>query len=197
LAFGLLTIVALVAQYIHRAHPTAFYTVNFFSYFTIESNLFATALLLYGAARGLLGGRRADSPGHDLLRGAAVLYMTITGLVYVLVLSGSKPAVPWANAVVHYAMPIVIVLDWLFDPPRSRLVRAALGRWLIFPLVFFAYTLIRGALVNWYPYPFLDAATKGYARVLANGVGVLLVMIAVGSGALWAGNGLRERRTHG
>lgn len=204
LAFALLTIVAIVAQYSHRANPSAFYTTNFFSYFTNESNLFATALLLYGAYRGLRPGgwssteayrTKADgAQAYDLLRGAAVIYMVITGAVFVLLLSGSKPSVPWANAVVHYVMPIVIVLDWLIDPPRARIVWRRTWRWLIFPVVYFSYTLIRGAIVGWYPYPFLDVTSKGYARVLADGVGILIAMIAVGAATRRAGNRLRARR---
>ena len=90
LAFGLLTIVAIVAQYAHRENPSAFYTTNFFSFFTNESNLFAAGLLLYGAYRGLRWGEQASSSAYDLLRGAAVIYMTITGVVFVLLLSSSS-----------------------------------------------------------------------------------------------------------
>jgi hypothetical protein len=198
LVFAVLAIVAIVAQYAHRANPSAFYTANFFSYFTNESNLFATALLLYGAYGGLRPGgwssteayrSKADgAQAYDLLRGAAVIYMTITGAVFVLLLSGSAPSVPWANAIVHYLMPIVIVLDWLIDPPRARITWGRAWRWLIFPVVYFSYTLIRGAIVGWYPYPFLDVTSKGYGRVLADGVGILIAMIAVGAATRRAGN---------
>jgi len=194
LAFGVLTIVAMAVQYAHRADPSAFYTTNFFSFFTNESNLFAAGLLLYGAYRGLRPGGQASSPAYDLLRGAAVIYMTITGAVFVLLLSGSNESVPWANAVVHYVMPVVIVLDWLIDPPRSRITRGRASSWLIFPLVYFSYTLIRGAIVGWYPYPFLNVTTKGYGQVLADGVGILIGMIAVGSATLMVGNA-RWRRS--
>jgi hypothetical protein len=198
LAFAVLAIVAIVAQYAHRANPSAFYTTNFFSYFTNESNLLATALLLSGAYRGLRPGgwsgteayrSKADGArAYDLLRGAAVIYMTITGAVFVLLLSGSAPSVPWANAIVHYVMPIVIVLDWLIDPPRARITWSRAWRWLIFPVVYFSYTLIRGAITGWYPYPFFDVTSKGYGQVLADGVGILIAMIAVGSATLLAGS---------
>ena len=196
-AFAALTIVAMAAQYAHRENPSAFYTTNFFSFFTNESNLFAAALLGWGAYRGLRPGGWSGSSTYDLLRGAAVIYMTITGAVFVLLLSGSSESLPWANAVVHYVMPVVIVLDWLIDPPRARITRGKAWRWLIFPVVYFGYTLIRGAITGWYPYPFFDVAGKGYGRVLADGVGILIAMIAVGSATLRAGNGLRGRRAGG
>jgi len=128
------------------------------------------------------------------MRGAAVIYMTITGVVFVLLLSGSNESVPWANAMVHYIMPIVIVIDWLIDPPRTPITRAGAWRWLIFPLVYFGYTLIRGAIVGWDPYPFFYVTSKGYGQVLANGVGILIAITAVGAATLLAGNGLRARR---
>jgi hypothetical protein len=194
LAFGVLTIVAVAVQYAHRQNPTAFYTTNFFSFFTNESNLFAAALLSYGAYRGLRPGSQPSPPAYDLLRGAAVIYMTITGIVFVLLLSGSNESVPWANAVVHYLMPIVIVLDWLIVPPRSRITWGRALRWLIFPVIYFGYTLIRGAIVGWYPYPFLNVASKGYGQVLADGIGILIGMVAVGSATLLIGEELRTRR---
>jgi hypothetical protein len=194
LAFGVLTIVAVAVQYAHRMNPSAFYTTNFLSFFTNESNLFAAGLLLYGAYRALRPGGQVSSSAYDLLRGAAVIYMTITGVVFVLLLSPSSESVPWANAVVHYAMPVVIVLDWLIDPPRMRITRTKAWRWLIFPAVYFSYTLIRGAITGWYPYPFLNVATKGYGQVLADGVGILIGMTVVGSATLLLGNALRVRR---
>ena len=37
--------------------------------------------------------------------------------------------------------------------------------WLLVPLTFFAYSLIRGAIVDWYPYPFIDVGLHGYGKV--------------------------------
>ncbi len=193
LVFGVLTIVAVVAQYTHRANPSGFYTVNYFSFFTNESNLFAAALLLYGAYVGPRSGGASRRSLYDLLRGAAVLYMTITGAVFALLLSRSPESLPWANAVVHYVMPVVIALDWVLDPPSSQVTPSRAGRWLIFPLVYLSYTLIRGAIVGWYPYPFLNVTIHGYARVLANGVGVAIAMILVAITVLLVGNRLNSK----
>jgi hypothetical protein len=52
------------------------------------------------------------------------------------------------NTVVHQVMPVVIVLDWLFVPPvRPLPVRRVLW-WLVFPLLYLAYTMIRGPLAD-------------------------------------------------
>ena len=122
---------------------------DYFSYFTVLSNLFAAAMLLHGALRPA----RGRSGTVELLRGAAVVYILTTGIVYLLLLSGHAPAYPWVNAVLHYLMPVAVTLDWLLDPPRVRLdPRRTVVLWMAFPLLYIIYTLARGAIVNWYPY---------------------------------------------
>ena len=55
----------------------------------------------------------------------------------------------------------MILVDWLVLPPLSRIgFRRALV-WTIYPLAFCGYTLIRGPIVDWYPYSFLDPAESG------------------------------------
>src|SRR5438067_520811 len=67
--FALLAIVAVVAQ-IAALPAGVFNPVNFFSYFTIQSNVIGVAVFLIGAARS----RSASSAQWELVRGAAALY---------------------------------------------------------------------------------------------------------------------------
>jgi hypothetical protein len=61
---------------------------------------------------------------------------------------------------------------------------------LLFPVLWLAYTLVRGAIWKWYPYPFLDVSSHGYARVVVNALvvavvfGVVAALFAVGDGRL-------------
>ena len=48
-----------------------------------------------------------------------------------------------------------------------------------FPLAYFGYSLIRGAIVDWYPYPFMDVNRHGY-----DGVALIAVLLAVAMAAL-------------
>ena len=64
--FALLAIVAVVAQ-IAALPAGVFNPVNFFSYFTIQSNVIGVAVFLIGAARS----RSASSAQWELVRGAA------------------------------------------------------------------------------------------------------------------------------
>lgn len=148
--------------------------VSYFSYFTIQSNIIATLVLIIGAGRW----NRSGSATFDLVRGGAVVYMSVTGIVFTLLLSGTDvdTAIPWVNTVVHQLMPIVMVVDWLLDPPAGRLtVRQGL-LWPSYPCNWIVYILIRGAIVNLYPDPFLDPANGGYGSVAVYCVAILVLM---------------------
>lgn len=152
---------------------------NFFSFFTIQSNIFAAVILLVSVQRDRQG---RSSPTFDLLRGAATVYMTTTGVVYGVLLSGYQEELQtttnWVDTVVHKIMPLVMIADWLIAPPRSRIVFPRAFKWLIYPMLYLVYSLIRGPIVDWYPYPFLDPdEAGGYLGVALYSVG-----IAVGIG---------------
>lgn len=171
--------------------------VNFFSYFTILSNLLAIVVLLIGGALDPRSSRWA------YLRGAATLYMVITGIVYAALLSNQDvgPLAPWVNSALHQVTPAVLLADWVCFPPWPRASYRALG-WLAFPLLYFAYSLIRGAVVNWYPYPFLDPRHPGgYGRVALYAVVLALVMAVlaalVNAAGCWRATSARRRQQEG
>jgi hypothetical protein len=176
LLFALLVAAAVVVQLEHSLRTIASYSVvNFFSFFTIESNVFGLIIFLVTAKTALTG----HSNTHlDYMRGAATLYMTVTGIVYSVALAGVnvQTAIPWINAVLHYIFPIVVLLDWIIDRPAKISFKRSL-LWLVFPTLYLVYSLIRGAIVHWYPYPFLNAAIHGYLRVALNSLVVALVAV--------------------
>jgi hypothetical protein len=169
--------------------------VSYFSYFTIDSNLIAAVLLLVCAARS----RSNHTQMLDVLRGAAVVYMAVTGIVFTLLLSGTDvdTAIPWVNTVVHELMPLVILADWLLGAPVERLSLRQGLFWLSFPLAGIVYTLIRGSIGGLYPYPFLNPANGGYASVAAYCVAVLALMALVCAAVVWLGNTRHAARTVG
>jgi hypothetical protein len=101
----------------------------------------------------------------------------------------------WVDTVVHKIMPIVIAVDWLIDPPAVRIAARRSLLWVVYPMAWVAYTMIRGALVGWYPYPFLDPSPAGYGPVAIT-VGIIFVAgVALALFVAWIGNVLRARRT--
>ena len=105
----------------------------------------------------------------------------MTGIVYSTVLAAihqpDGAAETTVNTIVHYVVPVLMVAGWLLFGPRPRIDRRAIGWSLLFPVLWFAYTLVRGAIWGWYPYPFVDVTTHGYARVVVN---ALLVTVVLG-----------------
>lgn len=196
IGFSLLSLVAIAYQFIHSVDINPDFSVgNFFSFFTIESNILA-ALTLLAFGFGRVG--RPSSRTAEVIRGAAVLYMVTTGIVYGLLLSGYTSeldtATPWVNNVVHRIFPVVLLVDWLIAPPAVRIaVRDALV-WLIFPLLYLAYSLIRGPIADWYPYPFLDPDRGGgYAGVAATCVAIAVGIVTLTWLVTWIGQRLRLR----
>lgn len=191
-----LVVAAIVTQLVHTlGHKAPGGGVNFFSFFTIEANIIAVVVFVAGA----IPGREPTSRWYDLVRGAAATYMSITGVVYAVLLSG-QPAgtdstIPWVNEVLHYLVPLVVFLDWLFVPPGQAIRFRESLTWGAFPLVYAIYSLIRGAATSWYPYPFLNVGMHGLGRVLVNcigiGIGTIVFVAAIG----WLGNAMHNGRT--
>lgn len=178
--FGLLAFVAIGVQ-LATTIQNGNSVVNFFSFFTLESNILAAIVLLV-VGFGTLAGIKAQR-SFAFIRGAATLYMVITGIVFALLLAGLEQrlqlTVPWINIVLHYIMPVVLLVDWLLFPPKFRFSFAQTLGWLVFPLLYLIYTLIRGSLVAWYPYPFLDVSQVGWV-----GVSIMSIAIAIGAAVL-------------
>jgi hypothetical protein len=188
LAFAATAIVAMTYQFASLNTSPEFVRANFFSFFTIQSNILAVAALYLA----VLVPRERRTPFFDGARGAAVLYIAITGAVFALLLAGLQEelqtTIPWVDFVVHKLMPVVLVADWLADPPRHRLPWSTTLAWLAFPAAWLTYTLVRGEIVDWYPYPFVDVSELGYGSVLARSA-VLTIGFAVAAAALlWLGN---------
>ena len=176
-----LVALAIVAQAAVTIGEGVFNPSRFFAYFTIQSNLIgAVALTLL-----VLRGRRPRSRSMERLRGAAAVYLTVTFFVTILLLSGADVGLQlgWVDFVLHKVIPVVVVLDWLLDPPTARLGFRDALLWLVYPVVWTGVTLLRGAADGWYPYPFLDPANGGYDQVALTAalvtVGYLVISMAV------------------
>lgn len=177
--FALLGFSAVVTEIATLSERGKFIFENFFSFFTIQSNLFAVVTLLISALA-----LAKDKPNDriSLLRGSSTLNMILVGIIFSLLLAGldvDLTAVPWDNTVLHYIMPAFVALDWLIDLPKIHISFKRALVWMVFPFAYIAYTLIRGYFVGWYPYPFLNPVNNGYV-----GVGIVSGVMALGTIAL-------------
>ncbi len=191
LFFGLLTLAAIGTQLtIHVQH--GFSLVNFFSYFTNLSNIFAAVVLILGAF--YLTQHREPTATDDIIRGAAVVSMALVGIVFSTLLRDEDlgSLLPWVNIVLHYIMPIVVVLDWLYQPPKTKLVVTQTWFWLIFPFLYLVYSVIRGSIVGFYAYPFFNPAKVGGYGVALYCLGIMVVFFILSWLLMLLGNTLKR-----
>lgn len=207
-AFAVLAIVAIVAQFTRSFDDPFLTPASFFFLFTYQSNVAAAVVLLLGAWK--LGRNQIDSPKWDFVRGALVTYMATTGIVHATLPTSANDTgivynYPWATDVLHQLMPLVMFLDWLIVPPAHRFAIGRAALWTLYPLAFCAVSLLRGPLVDWYPYPFIDPREEaGWTGVGIYTVAILVgflvfstVVVAIGNAARrwWRGRSLTASAT--
>ena len=156
-------------------------TINFFSYFTILTNLLAAlALTLPVIAPQSAFGQFFSKP---TVRTAITAYIIIVMTIVYFVLRLLTNLTGWdlvADVILHYVIPILFVIDWLFLVPRETLKAKDTFGWLAYPIVYLVWTFIHGAYSGFYPYPFLNNGELGIAPVLLNEAGLLIVFLILG-----------------
>ncbi|MET0254786.1 MAG: Pr6Pr family membrane protein [Luteibacter sp.] len=161
--------------------PLTEVTLRFFSFFTILSNLLVALVATSAATGGSWAPLRIWRGPR--IRGLAALSITVTCAIYAVVLQSLwHPMGPQlvADRALHYVVPFLFVVWWLALLPHGALVWSDALRWLAFPLAFLVWTLVRGAFVHEYPYPFVDVDRLGYASVALNSLGVGVLFLALG-----------------
>ncbi|WP_020519053.1 Pr6Pr family membrane protein [Catelliglobosispora koreensis] len=151
--------------------------VNLFSYFTIQSNV-----LVVIAAVSLVANPSRDGKFWRILRLDALLGIIITGFIFATVLASEvhhEGISGLINDGFHYFAPWWTVGGWLLFGPRPRISWHTLGWAFVWPLAWIAYTFVRGAITDWYPYPFLNAAELGYGKALFNTAMVVVIAAAI------------------
>lgn len=176
-AFAVLAFAALVGKYIHDTDGPA----QYLSEFTTQSNAIGMVVLFAGA---FLGSRTASSIGWTRVRGAAVMYLLTTAIVYGVLLEGfDNPFTSgrdWTHTVLHQVMPVVMVLDLIARPLRHRLTWRDAVTWTAYPILYLIYSLVREAVVDWYPYDFINPGeVGGYDGVALYAAGITAGFLAV------------------
>lgn len=180
MVFAFLGFSAIVTEIATLVARGRFRPSDFFSYFTVESNTLSVLSLVLSAFALASGSRRR---WLEVARGAVTLYMTTTILIFIVLLSGypssELTAVPWDNTVLHYVMPIVIIIDWVIAGRVQPISYRAALLWLAFPLAYLLYSLIRGPIAHWYPYPFMDPSKNGILGVLITSVIIAVILAGI------------------
>jgi uncharacterized membrane protein len=179
---GLLVLVAVITQITDQVLSGVFQPTEYFSYFTVLSSLINVIVLVSG---GVIAVRwRRDTEFFTAVRMSTVAYAAVTAVVYNLLLrdlpGDGFVGLAWPGEVLHVWIPVFIVLDWLFGPGRPALGWGRIWLAIGFPLAWVAFTLVRGVVTDWYPYPFLDPdGPEGPVSVIVYIVAIAFFIIAV------------------
>ncbi|MGH6834785.1 MAG: Pr6Pr family membrane protein, partial [Methylocella sp.] len=114
---------------------------------------------------------------------ALVVYIILVGGVYAVLLRNL-----WhphglqlvADIMVHDAIPFLYPLYWLVFLRKGSLRWSDPAWWLVYPILYFLYSMLRGAAYGTYLYPFFNATQLGVARALVNGAGLLALFFWLG-----------------
>jgi len=167
---------------------------RYFSYFTILTNLMVA---IYSTVLWLAPGSRA---GQFLARAqtatAIAVYISIVGLIYNGVLRSlwqPEGLQKLLDNLLHLVIPLLFVLYWSIFVPKATLQWKNLYAWLLYPLCYILYILIRGSFSGFYPYPFISVSEIGMTQTLINSVGVAVLFVVVSLIFIGIGKGLSRK----
>jgi hypothetical protein len=159
--------VALVARFFWGLGTGTFTAGNYFGYLTIQSNMVFVVVSVLAGVRAL---RTAVDPRWLTTLRAIVLSCTVSaGIVFAVLIEqagqrGFRIDVPWSDILLHFVLPAIAILDWVVAPGRGRSLWRSLAFVLAYPVLWGIVTLVRGRIVGWYPYFFLDPAQVDFAQ---------------------------------
>ena len=136
---------------------------NYLAFFTVITNLMVDLwLILVGVSVFLKFRRLYAFLTRPQIQGALVVYIATVSIVYCTLLfwfiGPYSMALWWANLIDmwnHLVLPMTMIVLWFSISRTVRIKWRTLAYWLVFPLVYFVLSEIRGLVWDWYPYPFL------------------------------------------
>ncbi len=154
--------------------------ITYFSFFTILTNILAATALTASPVRG--GPGVAGFFSRPTVQTGIAASIAVVGIAYSLLLQhlwDPKGLQLVADVVLHHVMPVLFLVYWWVAVRKAELRVANIPLWTLYPIVYFLFAMLRGALSGAYPYPFIDARQLGYPQALANAAGILLGFVAV------------------
>ena len=140
---------------------------------------------------------RPQSTVFRTLRLNGVLCIAVTGIVYHLVLAATDELHGLGGGrefPAPHGPPCSACWGGCCSGRAGRPTRRIVAWSIVYPLLWLAFTLIRGEATGFYPYPFVDVDEHGYGRVLLNCLLVALLFLALAAGATFLDRRLAGRQ---
>jgi hypothetical protein len=170
--------------------------VRFVSYFTILTNTLVAGYFTFQVLD-------VDKDPEALFNRpgtltAITVYISIVGLVYQVALrhiwdpTGLQKIV---DELLHTIIPLLVVVYWFRHETHPGFDRGRLGNFLIYPLAYLGFVLVRGAVSGFYPYPFLEVDTLGWPQTTLHIAVLVAFFLLLFLLYTYAGTRLQKRRS--
>ena len=153
---------SIVWQISSRLLNNVFRPWEYFSYFTIQTSLIAIVTL--GVSGWFAWNSQVETRVLNIVRLCTVTFTVVVTLVYNLLLRGLAndpadgnyvwPVLP--NEILHVWAAIFMLIDWMLSSRRINLRIRTIFWVLVFPLAWLLYSIVRGLIVDWWPYWFIN-----------------------------------------
>ncbi|MDF2792567.1 Pr6Pr family membrane protein [Pseudomonas orientalis] len=154
--------------------------ISFLSFFTVLTNTLVVVVLSYALITRESAAKRFFL--KPAISSAIATSIVVVSLAYNLLLRHlwSPEGFQFiADELLHDVMPLLFLIYWWRCVPKGTLRLKHIAGWVIYPLVYFAYVLLRGHMLGQYQYPFLDVDSLGYPQVFVNAGGILLGFLLI------------------
>jgi hypothetical protein len=155
--------------------------VSYLGYFTILTNLLVCLSLTLPLAWPSTAAGRFFARS-DVTAGVATSIVFVSLAYHFLLRNTWNPQGLQliADVLLHYVMPALFLLYWWFNFPKGALRWTYPLIWGLYPTVYLGYVLIRGRIIDSYPYGFINPNAIGYQQTMINAVGLLFAFIVLG-----------------
>ena len=169
--------------------------VFLFSFFTILTNI--AAVLVHASLVSPSGYAWFPAFAGKRMRAGVAVAITLVFIVYAAVLSGlwqPQGLVLLCDVLLHYVTPLIFVLWWLIAGADGTTRWRDISWWMIYPLAYLAYALIRAPFAGEVPYPFLDVARNGDASVALASLAITALFVGLSALAVLVDHGIGRLR---
>lgn len=169
-------------------------TVRFFSFFTILTNSLVAVFFTFSLAG--QKGRHLSVLHQPGTLTAVTVYISVVGIIYQVILrqtwdpTGLQKIV---DELLHSVIPVMVIVFWYLYEDKAGVTFRQIPQWLIYPLIYLAYILIRGNFSGFYPYPFINVTVIGWPDVWINSIMITVLFIGLSAAFIKIGKSLKAQ----
>ena len=160
--------------------------IAYSGYFTIITNILV-ALICSLPSSGVKA-RPVAWLGQPSMRGCAVTATLLVAIAYHFLLREywAPHGAQWiADIILHYVVPAGALSYWIIERPHAPLPWTLPLRWCSYPFIYLGYAMVRGEIIQSYPYPFIDVKVIGYPQAILNAFALIFGYLLLGLFVLW------------